>query len=300
MTTTTFASGDSDARTAVTVLGLGEMGSALAGAFVAGGRPTTVWNRTPGRDEALLALGARPAGDVREAVAAGSLVIVNVKGNDAAREILAAAGDALAGRAVVNLTDGTSGEARAMAEWAAGREAAYLHGQIMTIAPAVGDPDAVVFYGGSGEVFARYGAELALIGGRGSLLGEDAGIPGLYGMAVHGTMWGTLNGFLHAAALLSAEGVEVRRFLEQAGPSVSALFSILPSIAAEVDRGEYAADFGALKHHLPSLADLVGESRARGIDVEFPEYTRALVADAVERGHGEDSYSRLVEHFGKR
>jgi 3-hydroxyisobutyrate dehydrogenase-like beta-hydroxyacid dehydrogenase len=43
---------------AVTVLGLGEMGSALAGAFLGGGLPTTVWNRSPGKADALVAKGA--------------------------------------------------------------------------------------------------------------------------------------------------------------------------------------------------------------------------------------------------
>ncbi len=41
----------------VTVVGLGPMGRALAGAFLAAGVRTTVWNRTPGRDTELVAEG---------------------------------------------------------------------------------------------------------------------------------------------------------------------------------------------------------------------------------------------------
>jgi 3-hydroxyisobutyrate dehydrogenase-like beta-hydroxyacid dehydrogenase len=290
---------NTETRPAVTVIGLGEMGSALAGAFLEGGHPTTVWNRTPEKATALVAKGARRAASVREAVAASALVVVNVKGNTAAREILESAGDALAGRAVVNLTDGTSAEVRAVAQWAADRGAEYLHGQIMTIAPGVGHPEAVVFYGGASTVYDRYRTALRLVGGRGSLVADDPGVPGLYGMAVHGTMWGTLNGFLHAAALLSSEGIEVKRFLDHAGASVSALLSFLPSIADGVDRGEHATEYGALKHHLPSVEDLVRESRARGLDTELPGYTLALVTKAIEEGHADDDYSRLVDHFAK-
>ncbi|MEE2039847.1 NAD(P)-binding domain-containing protein [Nocardiopsis sp. CT-R113] len=292
--------GDTGTRTAVTVIGLGEMGTALAGAFVEAGHPTTVWNRSREKAAPLVEKGARPAADVREAVAAGPLVVVSVKGNHTAREVLGAAGDALAGRSVVNLTDGTSAEARETAAWVRERGAGYLHGQIMTIAPAVGSPDAVVFYGGDEAVYDRHREELRLVGGRGSRIADDAGLPTLYGMAVHGTMWGVLNGFLHAAALLTDAGVDVTRFLEQAGPSVSAVTSILPSIADEVDRGAYALEFGALQHHLPSVEDLVRESRDRGIDASFPGYTLDLVARAVADGHADDSYSRLVEHFRGR
>ncbi|MFF5263875.1 NAD(P)-dependent oxidoreductase [Actinomadura viridis] len=294
MTTTSATTGT---PAPVTVIGLGEMGAALAGAFLDGGHPTTVWNRTQEKADALVAKGARRAATVRDAVEAGPLVIVNVKGNAVARELLESAGDALTGRAVVNLTDGTSAEVRDVARWAAGQGAEYLHGQIMTIAPAIGHPDAVVFYGGASTVYDRHHAALRLLGGRGSLIADDPGVPVLYGMAVHGTMWGTLNGFLHAAALLSDEGIEVGRFLEHAGASVSALVAFLPSIAEAVDRDDHAVEYGALKHHLPSLEDLVRESRARGIDDEFPGYTLDLVAKAVDEGHADDNYSRLIEHF---
>lgn len=280
----------------VTVLGLGEMGSALAAAFLAGGQRTTVWNRTPGKADALVAKGAVGASSVEEAVAGGDLVMVNVKGNEAARSILASAGS-LAGRVVVNLSDGTSGEARDLAAWVVARGGQYVHGQIMTIAPAVGHPDSVVFYGGDEAAFKHHREVLLLLGGRGTFLGDDAGAPALFGMAMNGTMWGTLNGFLHAAALLSSQGVEVKRFVEAASASLTGLLGYLPSLAEEVDRGEYAVPFGALKHHLPAADDLVRESRERGIDVEFPSYTVELVRAAVEAGHGDDSYSRLVERF---
>ncbi|GAA3079292.1 hypothetical protein GCM10020000_76170 [Streptomyces olivoverticillatus] len=42
----------------VTVIGLGAIGTALAGALVAAGHRTTVWNRTPGKGDALVEMGA--------------------------------------------------------------------------------------------------------------------------------------------------------------------------------------------------------------------------------------------------
>ncbi|MGC4956241.1 NAD(P)-dependent oxidoreductase [Actinomadura citrea] len=292
-----MGSGDGSARVDVAVLGLGEMGAALAGAILDGGHPTTVWNRTAGKGDALVAKGAGRVAGVREAVAAGRVVVVNVKGNSVARELLETAGDELRGRVVVNLTDGTSDEVREVAAVVAERGGEYLHGQIMTIAPGVGHPDATVFYGGSADAHERHRAVLRLLSGHTPLVSDDPGVAVIYGMAVHGTMWGLLNGFLHAAAALSDAGVEVGRFLKEAEGPLAALSMFLPSIAEEVDQSRFATPFGALRHHLPSIEDLARESRARGIDDGFPEYSRALVAAAIERGHGDDSYSRLVEHF---
>ncbi|MGI5208325.1 NAD(P)-binding domain-containing protein [Spirillospora sp. CA-108201] len=60
-------------RVGVAVLGLGEMGGALAGAVLDGGHPTTVWNRTAGKGEALVAKGrARPRMFVRPSPPGGS------------------------------------------------------------------------------------------------------------------------------------------------------------------------------------------------------------------------------------
>ncbi|MDA3645366.1 NAD(P)-binding domain-containing protein [Saccharopolyspora indica] len=287
----------SEVRPAVTVIGLGEMGSALAGAFLDGGHPTTVWNRTAERADALVSRGAERAGTVRDAVLASRLVVVSVQGNDVAREVLDAAGEALSGRVVVNLTDGPSAAAREVAEFAAARDAKYLHGQIMTIAPGIGSPDAVVFYGGAQAAYDHYRPVLELLGGRSVFVSSNPGVPGIYGMAVHGTMWGLLNGFLHAAALLSSEGITTEQFLEHADPSLAALAAFLPMLGGEVDRAEHATEFGGLKHHLPSIDDLVAESRARGLDVELPAHSQALVNRALADGHGDDSYSRLVDYF---
>ncbi|MFD0476016.1 NAD(P)-binding domain-containing protein [Nonomuraea thailandensis] len=48
--------------TPVTVIGLGSMGTALAGAFTRAGHPTTVWNRTAAKAAPLVAVGPRTRG----------------------------------------------------------------------------------------------------------------------------------------------------------------------------------------------------------------------------------------------
>ncbi|MBF6209745.1 NAD(P)-dependent oxidoreductase [Nocardia puris] len=284
----------------VAVLGLGEMGSALATAVLDAGHPLIVWNRSAAKAETLVAKGARLAASPEAAVAEAELVIVNVQGGEIAVDLLRSVGGALAGRTVVNLTDGPSERAAAAAESVAAHYADYLHGQIMTIAPAIGSPDAVIFYGGPRPVFDRHEPILRALGGRATHVSEDPRVPLVYGLAFHDIMWGLLNGFLHAAALLGDAGIPIVRYAEQAEPALAGLPGLFPMLAGEIDRAEFATPFGALKHHLPSLEDLIAESRARGIDTEFPTYTGRLVADTLAAGHGDDSYSRLVEHFGRR
>ncbi|WP_090935036.1 NAD(P)-dependent oxidoreductase [Nonomuraea jiangxiensis] len=284
-------------RTPVTVMGLGLMGRALAGAFAAAGHPTTVWNRTPGKAAPLIASGVREAGTVEDAVGAGSLLIVCVRDYDAVQEILAPVSGALSGKVLVNLTSGASDEARALAGWAAEHGAGYLDGAIMMTPPGIGAPDTAILYGGSPELFAEHEQTLRVLGGATTHLSSDAGIPSLYDVALLGIMWGTFNSFMHSVALVGTENIAATDFLPFATDWLGGVASFMATYAQQIDKGEYVAGDATLETQVPPVGHLVHESRIRGIDAAIPEYTKALIEEAIARGHALDSYARIVEHF---
>lgn len=91
-------------NTPVSVVGLGLMGTALARAFLKAGHPTTVWNRTAAKADALVAEGARLAPTIGDAL--GTVTILCLTDYSAVRALLGDA--ALAGTTLVNLTSGDS------------------------------------------------------------------------------------------------------------------------------------------------------------------------------------------------
>ncbi|GGK83353.1 3-hydroxyisobutyrate dehydrogenase [Planomonospora parontospora subsp. parontospora] len=287
-------------RPAVTVLGLGMMGAALAGAFLAGGHPTTVWNRSAGRGDDLVAQGAVRAAAVGDAVAAGQVVVVCVRDYDAVREVLEPVRAALAGRVVVNLTSGTSQEARDLAGWAAGHGIGYLDGAIMMTPQGIGTSEAVILYGGEQELFDESRPVLERLGGGATYLGPDTGIPALYDVALLDIMWSTLNGFLHAAALVGTEKIPATAFVPFATGWLGGVASFLPPMAEQIDAGEYAAHDATLETHLSPLGHLIHESRIRGVDADAPGRTRAMVERAIDDGHAADGYARLIEQMRER
>src|ERR1700754_595027 len=105
-------------QTRVTVLGLGAMGSALAAALVKAGYPTTVWNRTPGKAEELVAQGATATDTAEDAVQAGDLVIPCLYDHASAHDVLDPLIGRLAGKAIVNVTTTAPAESRELAAWA--------------------------------------------------------------------------------------------------------------------------------------------------------------------------------------
>src|SRR5829696_271738 len=167
-------------KPSVTVIGLGAMGSALAAAVLAAGYPTTVWNRSPQRAEPLVARGAAAAATPGEAIEASRLVIVCLLDMASVTDVLDPAKDVLAGRVLVNLTNGTPAQARDLA----GRyDSDYLDGGIMAVPPTIGTPDAFVFYSGSRSAFDTNRTVLYLFG-ESRYVGDDAGLAALRDIAL--------------------------------------------------------------------------------------------------------------------
>ncbi|MCE7008902.1 NAD(P)-binding domain-containing protein [Kibdelosporangium philippinense] len=178
-------------KQSVTVIGLGAMGQTLAKTFVHNGHPTTVWNRTPGK----VVEGATHAPTAAEAVAASELVVVCVLDYKAAQSVLDLID--LSGKAVVNLTNGTPAHAR---EFAKGD---YLDGGIMAVPQMIGQPEAMVLYSGSKEVFDKYQETLNVLG-QSRFVGEDPGLAALYDLALLSAMYGQSAGGLHAVSMVGA------------------------------------------------------------------------------------------------
>lgn len=281
-----------DNLTPVTVVGLGDMGRALAAALLAAGHPTTVWNRTPHRADDLVRAGATRADTVAGAVRASRVVVVCLLDYPTAREVLAPAAGELAGRTVVNLTNGTPAEATATARWVRGLGGDYLDGGIMAIPRMIGQPGALILYSGSE---AAYRAERALLErlGAGRFLGADPGAAALHDLALLAGMYGLFGGFLHAVAMVDGPA---RAFTDELlVPWLTAMTGVLPELADQIDAEKYPAESANLAMQAVSIANITAASADRGVDPALLAPLRALVDRRVAQGSGGDDISTVVE-----
>ncbi|WP_163855275.1 NAD(P)-dependent oxidoreductase [Paenibacillus elgii] len=288
-----------ETRTSVTVLGLGPMGQALAGAFLKAGHPTTVWNRTPAKADALVAQGAALANTVVEAVAASPLVIICVLDYNAVNAILAPAGDALKGRTLVNLTADTPERAREMAAWAAARGIDYLDGAIMTPTPTIGHPTAVVLYSGPEAVYEANRQALASLGGTASHLGTDPGRAAAYDVALLDIFWTSMSGYIHALALARAENIAAKDLAVYAQGIVHIMPDIMTEFARQVDDGHYPGEKSNIVSAAAGMEHIIHAAKARGIDASVLSAAHAVARRAIDAGQGADAFSRLAELYGK-
>lgn len=279
----------------VTVIGLGAMGRALAGAFLDAGYPTTLWNRSAGKGDDLVARGAVLAGTVEEAVRASELVVVCVVDYDASQTVLEPLADALADRVLVNLTSDSPERARTAAAWADRHGIAYLDGAVMVPTPLVGGAEALILYAGARPAFEKYEAALKALAGRAAYLGEDHALAAVYDLSMLDFFYASMSGLVHAFALAREDKVAATAL----APYLDAIAAILPPIAAgmasAIDAGDYNGEQANLSMMTASVDHLLHMSQDRGLDTGQLEAIKAVADRAIAKGHGADEWASTIE-----
>ncbi|MER5326930.1 NAD(P)-dependent oxidoreductase [Streptosporangium roseum] len=287
------------AKPPVTVLGLGRMGAPIATAFLNAGYPTTVWNRTAARADALVAQGAIRAATAVEAVAAGPLVIAPLLDHDAVRQTLGPAASALHGRTLVNLANSTPEHARELAAWAAGHGADYLDGAMMALPETVATPEGFFLYSGSQHAFTTYRRELEVMAPA-HYFGTDPGSAEVHDLALLGTGYAALTGFLHAAALLDSLGTAPEVFASLAARWLHGMAEFLPELAREAGSAAYVDGVSTVDLNRAGVDSLIDLSRASGIATDVHEPLKALLDRRSADGHGQESFSSVFELLRSR
>lgn len=158
----------------VSIIGVGDMGTALASTALAAGYEVTLWNRTAARAERFRDTAARIADSPANAVAASSVSVLIVADYAAAWEVMDTdpVRPLLSGRVIVNLISGEPQLADEFGTWATERGARYLDGRIGSYPSDVGSANSAMIYGGDADAFAQcepllrcFAGEMRYIGG---------------------------------------------------------------------------------------------------------------------------------------
>lgn len=288
--------------TTVSVIGLGNMGVALADAFLKGGYPTTVWNRSPEKGDQLVAKGANLAYSLADAVSASDVIVVCLSTYEVMHELFVPLDAEMRGKVLINLTTGTPERARKTEQWANERGIDYLDGAIMAIPPMIGTPDALIFYGGKTSVFQAHEPLLKQLGGSTTYLGTDPGVPLLYDLALLTMLYGAWYSYFHAHAMLRTANVSAAEFLPFASNWLQHLIVPLltdPEAARALDEGNHATDVSNMAVNRLALDNIVHSSREMGISPDWLVPIQAIAKQMVEEGYSADAFSRVFEEMKK-
>ncbi|WP_282796112.1 NAD(P)-binding domain-containing protein [Streptomyces sp. CC224B] len=289
------ATAHTPAERPVSVLGLGMMGSALAAALLKAGHPTTVWNRTAAKTGPLVAQGALPADTAAAAVTAAPLVIVCLTTNDDVHKLLAPLAEELRGRTLVNVTNGTPGQARELAGWARDHGVAYVDGGIMAIPQMIATPGAYILYSGDEQAYAEHRETLAALAGT-RWVGADAGLAALWDLSLLTGMYGMVMGVAQAFAMTGRAGVAPKEFAPLLAEWITAMVhGIVPGTAEALESGQHLTDVSSLAVNQAAFPNLLAAFAEQGVSAELFAGLQPLLDRAVTEGYAADGLSRLSE-----
>ncbi|MFC9997860.1 NAD(P)-dependent oxidoreductase [Nocardia sp. NPDC127526] len=278
-------------NTSLTVLGLGDMGSALIRSWLTAGYAVTVWNRSA----RTVPKGATPTATAAAAVSANSLIVVCLLDDASVRATLG--GIDLTGRDIVNLTTSTPAEARALSEWITARGGRFLDGGIMAVPSMIGVPDsgAYVFYSGSPEAHETHAAALSVPAAV-TYVGADPGFAALYDIALLSGMWGMFAGAAHAFALIAKENIDPVEFAPLLVGYQQAMAAYAYGTAAQLAGGDYTE---GVESNLSMMATtngtLLRTAAEQGVSPELLTPFMALMNRRVAEGGGKESTTGVVD-----
>jgi 3-hydroxyisobutyrate dehydrogenase-like beta-hydroxyacid dehydrogenase len=287
---------------AVTVLGLGHMGSALARAFLANRHTVTVWNRSAAKAEPLVHAGAQQAKSVQDAAAASDVIVVCVVDYAVSNSLLdsRAVLEKLRGKTVVQLTSGTPQRAREAEAWARRQEISYLDGAIISYPSGVGTPECMILYAGPEEVFEAHRKLLGSLGGNAVFLGERIGSASALDLSLLTFGFAANMGFLHGAALCEAEGISVDSYLEAANALMAIIAGDSLKAAKMISKSNYAGHEASLEVCASAFGNILRFSDEAGVHRAGSELLVSLVKGAIASGYGGHEFPAVFEVLCKK
>lgn len=284
----------------VSVIGCGNMGSALIRTLRDAGNEVTIWNRTREKAEALQGPRVEVADSVREALEASPTTLVSLTSYEASRSLLEEAREALEGRTLVQLSSGLPDAARELSRLVTGAGGAYVDGSILAYPAQVGTDTLVVLYSGDEETFEALRPLVEQLGGAAQFVGEDPGEAAVREAAVLVPYTTMLVGLCQGARLCEVEDVPMEwyaGFVQQSFPPLiqDALGKAGdPEFRSDPDRAE--GTVRQAEFYTDELAEYLEEV---GIDAGVMAAIHRLYEAGLEEGRAEHDAACVAElHAG--
>jgi 3-hydroxyisobutyrate dehydrogenase-like beta-hydroxyacid dehydrogenase len=273
-------------------IGLGAMGSRMAGRFLAAHHEVVLYNRTPERTKALADRGATVAATPRQLAAEVDVVCSSVANDAALEQVMLGPDGALAGArpgaTVIEMSTVNPRTARRLHAAARSKGVALLDAPVSGSTLQAEQGQLVIFVGGEADVYQKCRPLLAVLGSKTFYLGSS-GSGATMKLCVNTLLGLGIQALAEAIALGEKAGLERGRFLDALGETAV----VSPSQKAKLDnarKDQYPAafalrlmfkDFGLIMDTALELS-VPMPATAAAVQVAAAEHAREVAAQGDE------------------
>lgn len=275
-------------RQAVSVVGLGDMGGALARAIADAGHELVVWNRSIDKSAPFAERGVAVAESVDDAIASSAVIVVCLRGYDVAQSLFSGAAEraSLVGKTVIQLSNGVPTDVADAAEWFVGQGAAYLDGSIMTFPDAVGSEECQILMSGDSDAFTDAESVLAALGGDIRFVGSDPTASAVINTSGLGFVYVAAHAFVNAAAICDSAGAPLELLADVVGAFTRQMPAVFGDFVAMIEAERYESSTLRLTSGVDNLRAIAEFGRRGGVDVGLFESALRTMTASAEAGHG--------------
>lgn len=280
----------------VTVIGLGNMGLALARALLENGRAVTVWNRSSEKAAPLVDMGAVLAPSPSAAITDSPIIMVCVTNYTAANHIFDEVITDLPGKLLVQFTTGSPQDARASEMWAHEHEAEYLNCAITGSPSSLGTPSAHILVSGREAVFQKAEPTLRLLAYDLDYKGEPIGLASAWEMVFLMHYYGMFLSLFHSVQICQAEGIPLEEYITLLGKQGK---NYEKWLCENIHSGNYQETSAPLELWAGGIQQIAQHAQDSHIHAEFPQLVARLFQEAMNDGYGREEVSALFKVFQK-
>jgi len=280
----------------VAILGLGIMGSGMAGRLLSAGFSLSVYNRNPEKARPFADAGAHLAISPKEAAARSEIVISMVADDVASRQVWLGENGALSGThpgsVLIESSTLTVGWIKQLASAAEKRGCELLDAPVTGTKPHAESGQLLFLVGGSAKsleiarpVLSALGRDVVHLGPVGS--GALMKLINNFLAAVHTVSFG------EALALIQSSGLDPKKAIPVLTEGVPGS-PMVKRVAARIESGDFTPHF-FLRLMAKDVGYALQEARERNMDLKTASAAFDVLAQAIAKGFGEQDFTAVVQ-----
>lgn len=279
------------------VLGLGNMGSALAHCLLKAGHDVCVWNRTSEKAEVFAKANATICSSPEDAIAGSEFVIICIMSHKETVELVNGLSVSLKGKTICDMSTGDTSDADRLVAILEKKGAGYMLGMINAYPSGIGGGETTILTVGSAGTWDRYGAIIRELGGKSAHVGEKPAALAALFAGLFTVRQGFMFGMIYGALVCQKAGIPMQVYTDQLPATIKLVNDYHDLFARTVPTDDYDNAEASLKVYALAQEDALKTYLSLDAPADFIQLMHDRTKAAWGDGHGDKQLTSLVQHM---